>query len=163
MNKYVSFYRSKIGILKLVSDGVYLTNLKLVKEELDNSIDLPIFRETKEFLDDYFNKRIVKPNLKIKLIGTEFQKLVWNLLKEISYGKTITYKELTDIVITKMNVKKMSSQAVGGAISKNPLPIIIPCHRVIGSNKKLGGFSLGLDVKKKLLEIENIDTSDLKE
>lgn len=90
----------------------------------------------------------------IETIGTEFQKKVWNELRNIPYGQTKTYK---DIALAIKNEK--ACRAIGNANNKNPLPIIIPCHRVIGSNGKLVGYSGGLDIKEKLLNIENIEVN----
>ena len=84
------------------------------------------------------------------------QKEVWNILKTIPYGKTITYGEIAEKIAKKRGINKMSAQAVGNAVSKNPIPIIIPCHRVIGKDGSLVGYAGGLEIKKKLLIIENI-------
>jgi len=102
-------------------------------------------------LQEYFNQERTKFSVPIKYIGTEFQKSVWSELISIPYGSVATYK---DIAIRVNNEKAF--RAVGMANNKNRLPIIVPCHRVIGSKGKLVGYAGGLELKKKLLEIEGI-------
>lgn len=164
--KYKANYTSPIGNLTLISDGTNLTHVILekesyyqnIKKEAKTNDNLEIFKQTKIWLDKYFNKK--KPNiddLKLKLEGTPFQIKVWNALKTISYGQTVTY----GFVAQKIN-SKTSARAVGGAIGHNPIPIIIPCHRVIGANNNLTGYTGGIDVKIKLLKLEGIDITKYK-
>lgn len=164
--KYKTTYKSVIGNLTLISDGTNLTHIILekesyyqnIKKEAKTNDNLEIFKQTKIWLDKYFNKK--KPNiddLKLKLEGTPFQIKVWNALKTISYGQTVTY----GFVAQKIN-SKTSARAVGGAIGHNPIPIIIPCHRVIGANNNLTGYTGGIDVKIKLLKLEGIDITKYK-
>lgn len=87
---------------------------------------------------------------------------MWQLLCYIPYGEVITYKELSQKVAKILNIKSMSSQAIGGAVGHNPISIIIPCHRVVGTNKKLVGYAGGLDKKIKLLELEGNNIYNLK-
>ena len=163
---FKTFYSSSVGVLTLISDGTNLTHIILEKESYYQKIkkdaktndNLEIFKQTKTWLDKYFNKE--KPNiddLKIKLEGTPFQIKVWNALKTISYGQTVTY----GFVAKKIN-SKTSARAVGGAIGHNPIPIVIPCHRVVGTNKNLTGFTGGIDVKIKLLKSEGLDITKYK-
>ena len=100
-------------------------------------------------LDQYFNGQRKDFSLQIACDATEFEQIVWSELCRIDYGETISYKELA-----KRCGKEKSYRAVGNANSRNDLPIIIPCHRVIASDGTLGGYSGGLDIKKKLLELE---------
>ena len=164
--KYKANYPSPIGNLTLISDGTNLTHVILekesyyqnIKKEAKTNDNLEIFKQTKIWLDKYFNKE--KPNiddLKLKLEGTPFQIKVWNALKTISYGQTVTY----GFVAQKIN-SKTSARAVGGAIGHNPIPIIIPCHRVVGTNNNLTGFTGGIDVKIKLLKLEGLDITKYK-
>mgnify|MGYP002533833450 FL=1 len=164
--KYKANYPSPIGNLTLISDGTNLTHVILekesyyqnIKKEAKTNDNLEIFKQTKIWLDKYFNKK--KPNiddLKLKLEGTPFQIKVWNALKTISYGQTVTY----GFVAQKIN-SKTSARAVGGAIGHNPIPIVIPCHRVIGANNNLTGYTGGIDVKIKLLKLEGIDITKYK-
>ena len=149
-------YESPIGTLYLVSDGQYLCNLYFSNKALDisNNDSLEVFSNTMDWLNRYFEEK--QPSiseLPLKLEGTVFQKQVWNLLLEIPYGTVVTYGDIA----RRMNTK--AYQAVGQAIGKNPIGIIVPCHRVVGSHKKLSGFSGGMDIKKYLLAHEGIDVS----
>ena len=92
--------------------------------------------------------------LPLRPMGTEFRRLVWKFLLEIPYGKTITYGEISKKIAKAKNIEKMSAQAIGGAVGHNPISIIIPCHRVIGANGSLTGYAGGIEIKRKLLEIE---------
>ena len=117
-----------------------------------------IFSDTKKWLDIYFSGE--EPNFipKLKLEGTEFRKDVWEILLEIPYGKTITYKDISEKLIASGKCKKMSNQAVGGAVGHNPISLIIPCHRVVGTSGSLTGYAGGLHRKMKLLKLEGINT-----
>ena len=150
---FIYYYTSLIGTLILHSDGEFLKEIVFSNEvPKDNKeIKLKIFEETKEWLDIYFEGQTPSFTPKMKPEGTEFQLAVWEILKTIPFGKTMTYGE-----IAKMFSAKMSAQAIGGAVSKNKIPIIIPCHRVLGNDSKLTGFSGGLWRKEKLLELEGI-------
>jgi methylated-DNA-[protein]-cysteine S-methyltransferase len=106
-------------------------------------------RETMSQLDAYFDGRRRSFDLKLALEGTPFQMSVWRALKEIPYGETLSYGELAEKI-----GRPGAARAVGGAVGKNPLPIVLPCHRVIGSNGSLTGFGGGLDRKKALLSLE---------
>lgn len=161
--RYITTYPSLIGDIKLISDGVNLTHLYIQgqkhKIKFNNYIpndNLEIFHMTKKWLDEYFMGNIPKTELKIKVSGTEFQKEVWNILKTIPYGTTTTYKNIAGTIAQKRNINKMSAQAVGCAIKNNPINIIIPCHRVIGTDGNLIGYNGGIELKIKLLKIEKI-------
>ncbi len=155
---YYSLYNSPLGIITLYCEDNYLTGLYLEgqKNKIDNSKylrndDLKIFKDTKKWLDMYFAKEIPNLRIDIKLKGTEFQIKVWNQLQEVPYGKTVTYKDIRDKLDSS---QRLSCRAVGNAINKNPISIIVPCHRVIGSNNKLVGYNGGIEYKKYLLNIE---------
>lgn len=119
-----------------------------------------IFSDTLRWLDIYFSG--VEPNFtpKLNLEGTEFRKDVWEILLEIPYGKTITYKDISEKLIASGKYKKMSNQAVGGAVACNPISLIIPCHRVVGTGGSLTGYAGGLHRKMKLLKLEGINTDN---
>ena len=153
---FKSVYYSPFGPLVLLSDSQYL--LKLYPAEV--SEDSPTTSEeetepirlTRLWLDDYFegsNPSI--SDIPIKMDGTAFQQKCWKLLCSIPHGKTCTYKDIADEVAQSTPTGRMSSQAVGQAIRKNPVLIIIPCHRVIGSNGTLTGYAGGLELKEALL------------
>ena len=154
--EYFCFLNSPIGELTLVSNGKSLVELifgKVEKEGLTNNENLEIFKQTRNWLSRYFKGGKPLPSeLNLEPFGSPFRKKVWEALLKIPYGKTKSYKKISEIVSPN---KKMAARAVGGAISKNPIPIIIPCHRVIGSNGKLTGFSGGIDKKIFLLNHEN--------
>lgn len=154
--EYFCFLNSPIGDLTLVSNGKSLVELifgKVEMEGLTNNENLEIFKQTKNWLSRYFNgEKPVSSELNLEPFGSPFRRKVWEALLKIPYGKTKSYKEISEIVSPN---KKMAARAVGAAISKNPIPIIIPCHRVIGSNGKLTGFSGGIEKKIFLLNHEN--------
>lgn len=115
----------------------------------------PLLKQAEEWLVRYWNKEKPKwSELPLHLEGTAFQLEVWKLLCEIPYGTTTTYKVLAEEIARRMHKKRMSAQAVGGAVGKNPISIIVPCHRVIGVNGSLVGYNGGLSIKEKLLKIE---------
>lgn len=115
----------------------------LTRLSSDNPKVVNIFNQVRE----YFSRQIKEFHLPLELFGTEFQKKVWNKLKKIPYGETISYGELAN----RMGDKSLM-RAVAAANGANPIPIIIPCHRVIGADRSLTGYGGGLDVKQKLLE-----------
>lgn len=159
--KYKYVYDSKFGLINIYVEDNCLVGLILNtqiprKNEQEYIInkEVTIIKKVIKWLDNYFEGKNPTINFKIKLSGTSFQMDVWKLLSSISYGKTETYGNLAKKLALKMNIKKMSAQAVGNAVSKNPISIVIPCHRVIGSNGKLIGYAGGIELKKKLLELE---------
>jgi len=146
---------SPLGKLTLESDGEALTRIRLPEEEWTPDPKVKRVRKPELFteaalqLGAYFRGERTAFDLLLNPAGTPFQRKVWDLLCQIPPGKTITYGELA---VRAGNPK--ASRAVGAANGKNPIPIIIPCHRVIGSSGKLTGYAGGLEAKKKLLEIE---------
>lgn len=148
-------YPSPLGILTLTSDGQTLTGLWMDTQILPQADycrrdTLPVFQLTKEWLDAYFLGNAPDPSvLPLSPSGTEFQQKVWGILLSIPYGETTTYG-----AIAKQISPTMSAQAVGGAVGRNPIGIIIPCHRVIGTNGGLTGYAGGLGNKKWLLRHE---------
>lgn len=154
MKQYTQQYNSPIGVINVICDEASILKLELnniyVKENPND-----ITRRAIKFLDRYFNRENPSiDELSFKLEGTSFQVLVWQKLLDIKYGKTTTYGELAKTLANEKGIKKMSPRAVGRALHKNPIPIIIPCHRVVGKNFKLVGYALGIDVKQFLLDLE---------
>lgn len=144
-NKYIKI---KSFIFEIIANDKYLLEINRVnkiKEENSNQI----CKIASEEILKYFNKEISNINIEYLLQGTDFQKMVWNALLNIPYGKTLTYKEIAILIN-----KPKAARAVANAISKNKLLIIIPCHRVIGSNGSLTGFRGGLDLKEHLIKLE---------
>lgn len=158
--KYYCHYSSCIGNILLISDGESLIEVKINSKPLNDWIqneNLEVFQNTKKWLDTYFEGKEPKTKLPLKLNGTSFQKEVWNLLLEIPYGELVTYGELANQMAIKRNISKMSAQAIGNAVHNNPIPIIVPCHRVVGKNQNLVGYGLGMNLKIELLELESMD------
>jgi methylated-DNA-[protein]-cysteine S-methyltransferase len=147
---YYDIFESPIGNLYLIFSGRFLSGLSFSKPERMSLRKGTIPKDLKDDLQNYFNGNIVKFNQRVKfLIGTEFEKSVWRTIKNIPFGETRTYKWVAQKI-----GKPSAMRAVGRALSKNPLPIIIPCHRVIESDGTLGGYSSGIDIKRRLLELE---------
>lgn len=110
-----------------------------------------VLTSTKRWLDIYFSGREPDFLPPLRLMGSPFQQAVWALLQQIPYGQTVTYGELAKRVAPD---RKMSAQAVGGAVGRNPVSILVPCHRVVGADGSLTGYASGLDRKRFLLELE---------
>lgn len=149
--KTTYYYNSPIGTIKFICDNEFLLEMKFVDEVCKNCTNYPqIVSTCKEQLNKYFEGKLKIFTIPIKIeTGTKFQREVWKALQSIPYGETRSYK---DIAIQIANPKAV--RAVGGANNKNPIGIVIPCHRVIGSSGKLVGYAGGLDKKEMLLKIE---------
>ena len=158
---YTSHYTSPLGGMTLVSDGTALVGLyfdgqKYAAEGLDatrTQKNLPIFEEARRWLDVYFSGR--KPDFTPPTApaGTAFQQSVWEILRTIPYGQTVTYGAIARRIEQNTGCR-MSAQAVGGAVGRNPISILIPCHRVIGADGSLTGYAGGIDKKERLLQWE---------
>lgn len=159
---FVQFYDSPLGRIIITSDGQCLTGLVFEECRLQHCSpefrftekQLPIFTQTKRWLDIYFDGKAPDFTPITAFNSTEFRKEVWRDLLKIPYGKTVTYGELARQLSEKRGKERMSAQAVGGAVSHNPIALIIPCHRVIGSNGNLTGYAWGIERKRKLLLLE---------
>lgn len=143
--------KSKIGNLMLISENEKLVEIKFVYDENLIEPKTEILKETKKQLDEYFNGERKNFSIPFEIKTTEFMSKVYRALIQIPYGTTVTYKDIAKTVGNEKAVR-----AVGMANHKNKIPIIIPCHRVIGKNGKLVGFAGGIDLKQKLLELEGI-------
>lgn len=157
MDKYFILMKSPAGLLMVSSDGEAITGVcfdthkeyqKILQQAEEKEIS--ILKEAKKQLEEYFGGTRKIFDLPLKSNGTIFQKKVWDGLLKIPYGKISSYKELAQNID---NVK--ACRAVGNANSKNPISIIVPCHRVVGQNGTLTGYANGLDKKQLLLDIEN--------
>lgn len=159
---YTSRYTSPLGNILLASDGTHLTGLwfegqKYFAFSLDSEQEekeLLVFEQVKRWLTVYFSGREPGFQLPIYFVGTEFQKEVWNILCEIPYGQTRTYGDIAKQIAKKRGLASMSAQAVGAAVGHNPISIIVPCHRVLGSNGNLTGYAGGIDKKAAMLKLE---------
>lgn len=164
---YTSKYTSPLGGILLAADEVGLRGLwfdgqKYFARDLPDERterETPVLSEAKRWLDLYFGGQ--EPDFLPPLhpVGTPFRQAVWVILLRIPYGKTVTYGEISKQLAEKMGLERMSAQAVGGAVGHNKISIIIPCHRVVGSNGSLTGYAGGIDRKIKLLELEHADMS----
>lgn len=149
------------------SDGEYLTGLWFVgsRDASKHIVDcmekeLPIFKETSKWLDIYFSGKNPDFTPKYKMQNlTPFREEVSNIMNSIPFGSTLTYNDISKIIAERRGLKRMSSQAVGGAVGWNPICIIVPCHRVVGSNGSLTGYGGGIKNKVALLVHERNDMS----
>ena len=157
----IQYYDSPLGRIRMAADEIGLTGLwfegskydRLPNEYLEQETE--ILLEGKRWLDQYFcvQKPDFLPPLHPK--GSAFQMTVWDILLRIPYGKTISYGKIAQKIAEKRGISRMSAQAVGGAVGRNPIAIIISCHRVVGADGSLTGYAGGLDKKIKLLELEH--------
>ena len=187
--QYIDHYQSPMGGILLAADDIGLTGLwfegqKYYARKLDPEHEekaLPVFEQTKDWLDIYFSGREVNFTPTLHMMGSDFQISVWEILQDIPYGKTMTYGEIAQRIAKQNGLQRMSAQAIGGAvghneisliipchrvvgsngslIGHNEISLIIPCHRVVGSNGSLTGYAGGIDKKKKLLSLEQANTN----
>lgn len=163
--QYTSTYQSPVGKILLAADDIGLTGLwfdgeKFYADSLDpehEEKELPVFGTVKRWLDIYFSGHEPDFMPPVHMIGTPFRIIVWKLLLQIPYGETITYGELAKMAAKEKGTAHMSAQAVGGAVGHNEISIIVPCHRVVGSDGSLTGYAGGVDKKEKLLSLEGAD------
>lgn len=166
---YTCKYKSLIGDILLAADEIGLTGLWFGGQKyfantlLEDYVpqETKILTEAKKWLDVYFSGE--EPNFTPPLHpnGSTFRKAVWQILLDIPYGQTITYGEIARRIAVMKNTSQMSAQAVGGAVGHNEISIIIPCHRVVGTNGSLTGYAGGIDKKISLLKLERTDMSRL--
>jgi|TARA_Y100000815_G_scaffold274525_1_gene308924 methylated-DNA-[protein]-cysteine S-methyltransferase len=156
MTTYYHYHKTPIGNLLLAGNGDYLNLLGFPegamarRHQVSWKKDRKPFEEVETQLDSYFASELQEFDLPLELAGTEFQKIVWKMLTKIPYGETWSYGELARHI-----GRPKASRAVGAANGLNPIPVIIPCHRVIGSDGKLTGFGGGIKTKEYLLNLEN--------
>ena len=166
---YTCKYKSLIGDILLAADEIGLTGLWLEGQKyFANTLpedyvpqETKILTEAKKWLDVYFSGEEPKFIPPLHPIGSVFRQEVWKILLQIPYGQTITYGEIARRIAVMKNTSQMSAQAVGGAVGHNEISIIIPCHRVVGTNGSLTGYAGGIDKKISLLKLERTDMSRL--
>ena len=169
---YYTYYESPIGKIVLANDGDSLVGLwfegqkyfpdAFLKQAAEKD-NMPVFKCTKDWLDRYFaGKRPLPEELPLSPAGSDFRRMIWKYLCEIPYGELTTYGTLAGKIVQSLGKKSMSAQAVGGAVSHNPISIIIPCHRVVGTNGSLTGYAGGLERKIHLLTLEGVDMKKVK-
>lgn len=167
--QYISHYQSPLGRMLLAGDEAGLTGLwfegqKYFARCLDREREekaLPLFERAGRWLDVYFSGREPDFAVPLHLMGTPFQKQVWEILLAIPYGKTMTYGQIANRLAAGQGLPRMSAQAVGGAVGHNEISIIVPCHRVVGAHGNLTGYAGGLERKRQLLALEGVQTSSL--
>lgn len=163
--QYTAAYQSSVGDVLLAADETGLTGLwfegeKFYALSLDpehEERETPIFAITRRWLDIYFSGHEPDFMPPVHMIGSEFHRCVWELLLQIPYGTAVTYGDLARQVARRRGLRRMSAQAVGGAVGHNEISIIVPCHRVVGTNGSLTGYAGGVDKKRRLLELEGVD------
>jgi len=154
--------KTPLGPMTVAVDGGALTGLWFIGQKyypMNTSAwvanaDDPVFKMLQSWLNEYFTGSRSAPAFDIHPTGTPFQLDVWHMLREIPYGEVTTYGEIAKKLAKMMGLSSMSAQAVGGAVGHNPISILIPCHRVVGSGGKLTGYAGGLDRKRALLLLE---------
>lgn len=163
---YVTTYNSPLGIITLACQndkliGLWLEGQKYFENQIKNEKtcekETEILNKTKKWLDIYFDGKDPGFNIDVEVGGSLFQKIVCEIMMEIPFGQLMTYKQISDEVCHRLNKEKMSAQAVGHAVGHNPISIIIPCHRVIGTNGSLTGYAGGIQKKVYLLKNEHVD------
>lgn len=168
---YTTEFTSPFGLITLAAHqeklvAVWIENQKYFGETVTTKLiknnDLPIFKQTIHWLTEYFAGKSPSLNqLPLAPWGNPFRQMVWQILCNIPYGQLTTYGEIAKQVAQKMNKTTMSAQAIGGAVAHNPISIIIPCHRVVGSNGSLTGYAGGIETKIKLLTLEGVNLNQL--
>ncbi len=166
---FQTYFDSPLGKIILTANKTALTGLgfndqvdskRKVQDQAIMNKDNTVLIQTKAWLESYFAGENPDPNnILLDVCGTDFQNAVWRLLTDIPYGQTMTYGEIARKIAEQLGKSDMAAQAVGNAIGRNPIPIIIPCHRVIGSSGNLTGYTGGLDRKRYLLGLEQSPTS----
>lgn len=161
---HLSSYSSPLGVITLAADGKGLVGLWFEGQKhygrglSDNrqAVDTPPIRQARQWLDLYFCGRAVDFTPPLHLVGTDFQLAVWHELLAIPAGQTVTYRQIAAKMARRKGVDSMSAQAVGNAVGHNPISIIIPCHRVLGTDGSLRGYAGGLERKEWLLRHEGV-------
>lgn len=164
---YIYHYHSPLGGITVSSNGSEITGLwfdgqKYFGDTLPNDHEekaLPVFEETKKWLDLYFSGKAPDFIPPLKIETTSFRRSVCKIMLTIPFGQTMTYGKIADSIAEQRGLSTMSAQAVGGAVGHNPISLIIPCHRVVGTNGSLTGYAGGIEKKVQLLTLEGIDMS----
>lgn len=159
---YTDLFASPLGEILLVSDGealcgLYFEGQKYIPAlpEAEKDPSLPVFKSARAWLERYFAGEAPEEKVPLRAAGTAFQRAVWDLLKEIPYGATVTYGELAERLAARRG-RPCSARAVGAAVGRNPISLIVPCHRVLGADGSLTGYAGGLARKRALLQLEGI-------
>ena len=162
---YPYHYNSPLGGITMASEkdaliGLWFDGQKYFADSMNGEHTektLAVFEQTAKWLDIYFSGKEPDFTPPLWMKTTPFRKTVWEVMLTIPYGKTMTYGEIADVIAEKKGIAKMSAQAVGGAVGHNSISLIIPCHRVVGTNGSLTGYAGGIDKKVQLLKLEKTD------
>jgi methylated-DNA-[protein]-cysteine S-methyltransferase len=150
MKIYLTYYQSPIGVVEIVGSREHIVAVNFVDQARTGDIDLPAcIQDCANQIDEYFKGNLKKFSLKLQMQGTDFQKTVWRQLTKVAYGQTASYGEIAAAI-----GKPSASRAVGHANGRNPIAIIVPCHRIIGTDGSLTGYGGGLWRKEWLLHHE---------
>lgn len=162
---YTNGYNSPLGTITIACDGEALTGLwfngqrhfgNILPERTEQKEHI-LFQEAKRWLDTYFSGKEPDFLPPLQYDSTPFRKAVCDIMLTIPYGKTMTYGEIASEIAKHRGIERMSAQAVGGAVGHNPISLMIPCHRVVGTSGSLTGYGGGIERKVKLLELEKTD------
>ncbi len=167
--QYISHYKSPLGEILLAADergltGLWFDGQKYFAHSLSKEFEekeTTVLCQAENWLDIYFSGEKADFMPSLHMIGTDFQKEVWAILQDIPYGETTTYGDIAKTIAERRGVKKMSAQAVGNAVAHNEISIIIPCHRVVGTNGSLTGYAGGIQKKHSLLELEHVNMDNM--
>ena len=160
---YTTHYQSPLGGITLASDGDALVGLwfdgqkyfaDALAEQYQERDDLPVFDDTRRWLDIYFSGKAPDFTPRLSMRAGDFRRRVWEIMLGIPFGHTMTYGQIARQIARERGIPTMSTQAVGGAVGHNSISLIIPCHRVVGSNGSLTGYAGGIDKKLRLLQME---------
>ena len=165
--QYIHYYDSPLGRITLASDGEKLSGLwfegqkyygSTLSEEYEQR-EFLIFEQTGQWLDTYFSGQEPDFTPPLSMQATPFRRAVWEIMLKIPFGQTMTYGAIAKEIAAQNGIGQMSAHAVGGAVGHNPISLIIPCHRVVGTNGSLTGYAGGIDKKVRLLTLEKADMS----
>lgn len=165
--RYACKYESPLGGITLAADdegitGLWFDGQKYFPHTLSaEHTELPILERAKEWLDCYFSGQNPGQPPRVHMEGSPFRTAVWKILRQIPYGQTISYGDIAKEIARQRGARTMSAQAVGNAVGRNPVSIIVPCHRVVGSDGSLTGYAGGIRRKARLLALEGADTTGL--
>ena len=167
--EYICHYNSPLGGITIACDAEALTGLwfdgqeyygdTLAAEYKEKLV--PVLKEAVRWLDIYFAGTVPDFTPPLCMKTTEFRKRVWEIMLTIPFGETMTYAQIAQVIARERGLSRMSAQAVGGAVGHNSISLIIPCHRVVGTDGSLTGYAGGIDKKERLLELEGADMSRL--
>lgn len=160
--QYIHYYNSPIGLIIISADDIGLTGIwfegqKYCEKYLEKEyiyMKTDVLQSTIDWLDTYFSGDQPTSAIPMHIMGSDFEKTVWKILKDIPYGYTKTYGEIAREIAEEKGIVRMSAQAVGGAVGRNRFAILIPCHRVLGAKGELTGYAAGIERKNYLLELE---------